>query len=82
MFAVEVIPPCEHKERQITKTDVLMLCKETISRYQLARGLRHGSAAVRLLRLLVRNPRGLGGGHGCLFVVSVVCCQVEVSATS
>ena len=21
-------------------------------------------------------------GHGCLFVVSVVCCQVEVSATS
>jgi len=22
------------------------------------------------------------GGHGCLSVVSVVCCQVEVSATS
>jgi hypothetical protein len=21
-------------------------------------------------------------GHGCLFLVSVVCCQVEVSATS
>jgi len=25
------------------------------------------------------NPTG---GHGCLFVVNVVCCQVEVSATS
>ena len=25
------------------------------------------------------NPKG---GHGCLSVVSVVCCQVEVSATS
>jgi hypothetical protein len=23
-----------------------------------------------------------GGGHGCLSLVSVVCCQVEVSATS
>ena len=25
------------------------------------------------------NPTG---GHGCLCVVSVVCCQVEISATS
>ena len=25
------------------------------------------------------NP---AGGHGCLCLVSVVCCQVEVSATS
>ena len=25
------------------------------------------------------NP---AGGHGCLSLVSVVCCQVEVSATS
>jgi hypothetical protein len=25
------------------------------------------------------NPTG--GGHGCLSLVSVVCCQVEVSAT-
>jgi len=24
---------------------------------------------------------GGGGGHGCLSVMSVVCCQVEVSAT-
>jgi len=78
MFAVEVIPPCQHLERQITKTDVLMLCKETISRYQLVRGLRRGSAAVRLLILWVQNPRG----HGCLFAVSVVCCHVEFSASS
>jgi hypothetical protein len=27
------------------------------------------------------NPGGVGG-HGCISVVSVVCCQVEVSATS
>ena len=27
------------------------------------------------------NPQHVGG-HGCLSVVSVVCCQVEVSATS
>ena len=38
------------------------------------------SAAVRLLELLVRKPPG-GGGHGCLSVVGVVCCQVEVYAT-
>jgi hypothetical protein len=36
------------------------------------------SAAARLLRLWFRIPRE----HGCLSVVSVVCCQVEVSTTS
>ena len=35
-------------------------------------------AAARLLRSWVRIPQG----HGYLSVVSVVCCQVEVSATS
>jgi len=34
--------------------------------------------AARLLRLWVRIPLG----HGCLSIVSVVCCQVEVSAAS
>ena len=34
--------------------------------------------AARLLRSWVRIPPG----HGYLSVVSVVCCQVEVSATS
>jgi len=47
-------------------------------RSQWLRGLRRRSAAARLLRLWVRIPPG----HGCLSVVSVVCCQVEVSATS
>ena len=46
-------------------------------RTQWPRGLRRGSAAARLLRLWVRIRRG----HGCLSVVSVVCCRVEVSAT-
>jgi hypothetical protein len=41
------------------------------------RGVRRGSAAARLLRLSVQIPPG----HGCLSLVSVVCCQEEVSAT-
>jgi hypothetical protein len=31
-----------------------------------------------LTRIMGSNPTG---GHGCLSLVSVVCCQVEVSAT-
>ena len=46
-------------------------------RSQWPRGLKRRSAAARLLGLLVRIPPG----HGCLSVVSVVRCQVEVSAT-
>jgi len=42
------------------------------------RDLRRRSAAGSLLRLWVR----IQSGHGCLSVVSVVCFQVEVSATS
>ena len=48
------------------------------SRSQWPRGLRRKSMAARLLRLWVRIPPG----HGCLSVVGVVCCQVEVSVTS
>jgi hypothetical protein len=40
-------------------------------------GQRWGSAAARFLEKRVRIPRG----HGCLYLASVVCCQVEVSAT-
>ena len=46
-------------------------------RSQWPRGLRRRSAAARLLRLWVRIPPG-----ACISVVSVVRCQVEVSATS
>ena len=42
-------------------------------RSQWPHGVRRKSAVARL------NP---AGGHGCLSVLSVVCCQVEVSATS
>jgi len=45
---------------------------------QWPRGLRRRSTAARPLRSGVRIPPG---GHGCLSVVSVVYCQVEVSAT-
>jgi len=41
------------------------------------RGLRRRSGAARLLRSWVRIPPG-----AWMFFVSVVCCQVEVSATS
>ena len=51
---------------------------ECMCRFQWPRGLRRGSTATRLLRSWVRIPPG----HGCLSVVSVVCCQIEVSATS
>ena len=44
---------------------------------QWPRGLRRGSAAARLLGLWIRIPPG----HGCLSLVIVVCCQVEVCAT-
>ena len=36
--------------------------------------------AVGFLRVN-KNPQHVGG-HGCLYVVIVVCCQVEVSATN
>jgi hypothetical protein len=42
-------------------------------------GLRRGSAASCLLGLRVRIPPW---GHGYLSLVSVVCCQAEISATS
>ena len=52
--------------------------KHNRGRSQRPCGLRHRSAAARLLRLWVRIPPG----HGFLSVVSVVFCQVEVSSTS
>jgi hypothetical protein len=50
---------------------------KTHRRSQWPRGLRGGSMVARLLGLWVRIPPG----HGCLSVVSVVCCQVEVFAS-
>jgi hypothetical protein len=49
-----------------------------IGRSHWPRGLRRRSAAGRLLTLWVRIPPG----HRGVSLVSVVCCQVEVSATS
>ena len=56
---------------------ILMLLPRYFCRSQWPRGLRRRSSAARLLRLWVRIPPGTW-----MFVVSVVCCQVEVSATS
>ena len=46
-------------------------------RSQWPRGLRRRSSGAHPPRLWVRIPQG----YGCLSVVSVVCCQVKVSAT-
>jgi hypothetical protein len=59
-------------------TKLFMLIWIDSCRSQWLRGLRRRSAAARLLRSWVGIPLR----HGCLSVVSVVCCQVEVSATS
>jgi hypothetical protein len=48
-----------------------------LSRSHWPRGQRRRSAATRLLRLWAPSRRK----HGCLCLVSFVCCQVEVSAT-
>jgi len=47
-------------------------------RFQWPRSLRRGSAVACLLGLRVLIPPV----HGCMFLFSVVCCQVEISATS
>ena len=52
------------------------LCIFAFYRSQWPRGLRRGSTAARLVGLWVRIPPG-----AWMFVLSVVCCQVEVSAT-
>ena len=49
------------------------------SRSQWPRGLKRWTAATRLLGLRARTPPGK---HGRVSVVSVVCCQGEVSASS
>jgi len=59
------------------KADISVLHKNS-SRSRWPRGLRRGSGALRLLALWVRIPPG---GWMCVSLVSVVCCQVEVSAT-
>jgi len=45
-------------------------------RSQWPRGIRYGSAAARMLGLRVQIPPGT-----CISLVSVVCCQVAVSAS-
>jgi hypothetical protein len=58
--------------------NVILQILSLYSRFQRPRSLRCRSTAARLLRSWVRIPPG----HGWLYVVCVVCCQVEFSATS
>jgi hypothetical protein len=66
----------EHFTKNFTKSNIFYDTMN-IRRFQWPRGLRLRSTAGCLLRSWVRIPPG----HGCLSVVCVVCCQVEVSAT-
>jgi hypothetical protein len=59
---------------QYNKHTTIVKCRS-----QWPRGLRSRSASALPLRVWVRIPPG--GGHVLLSVVSVVCCQVEGSAT-
>jgi hypothetical protein len=56
---------------------VIDTVQNTLCRSQWLRVVRRGSTAALLLRLWVRIPPD----HGCLSVVNVVCCLVEVSAS-
>jgi len=56
-----------------------MFIKQPLCRSKWPRGLTRKSTDRSPAEVVGLNPTG---GHGCLFVVSVVCCQVEVSATS
>ena len=72
---------CMVSNRPVTEptlTGIKCTGPPSVCRSQWLGGQRCWSAIARLLRLWVRIPPG---GHGCLCVVSVVCCQVEVSAT-
>jgi hypothetical protein len=55
----------------------LLVVKNRVCRFQWPSGLRRSSTDSRLLGLRVRIPVG----HECVSLVSVLCCEVEVSAT-
>jgi hypothetical protein len=67
------------KHVQLTGNNKLTYIVASRCRSQCPRGLRRRSAAARLLRSWVWIPPEK---HRCLSVVSIVCCQVEVSANS
>jgi hypothetical protein len=77
LFGITVRPIFKECLTLEDETNILS-CNFHSSRSQWPRGLRRSSAAARLLRSWDWIPQG----YGCLFVVSIVCCQVEVSATS
>jgi hypothetical protein len=71
------VPRSALLDDELEKHLVLYLGKYGTCRSQCPCGLRCVFAAARLLGLWVRIP----AGHGCLSLVSIVCCQVEVSVT-
>ena len=67
---VQIVPKIT-SDTSLTRNIYINVCRP-----QCSRGLKRGSAAARLLGLRVRIPLG----HGCVFLVTAVRCQVEVAA--
>jgi hypothetical protein len=67
-------PLDEWSARRKTSTSQCLYIR--LGRYQWPRRRKRGSAAARMLGLRVRIP------HGCLSLVRIVCCQIEVSASA
>jgi hypothetical protein len=78
-FRLNIIFKSNIKHNLITfilaKKSSLMTLYISVCRFQRPRGLRHWLSAARLLRLGFESRRV----HGCLSLVSVVCCLAEVS---
>jgi hypothetical protein len=70
------VHPYPQNEGSISLEILISTCSVSGSRWP--RALRHRHSAARLLKLWVESHRL----HGCLSVVRVVYCQVEVCATS
>jgi hypothetical protein len=68
---------CIHRTFSFLVAEENTQLKVSDPRSQWLRGLRHLSTAARLLRSWIRIPSG-----AWMFVVCVLCCQVEVSSTS
>ena len=71
--SADSIPPHSLWHRSFSMPHSIVM----IGRSQLPRGLRRGSAVARCWDCGFETRRE----HGCLSVLSVVCCQVEVSAS-
>jgi hypothetical protein len=80
MLYREVIAVCS----EIHTKHINTLCGQNVELLNVKPAVRKETAGlwkVNMWTVWNKNPQHVGG-HGCLSVVIVVCCQVEVSATN